>query len=79
MQRDKEAFDKMVFLVWSQADLGEVRGAPGWAPTEGRQSRQDDRAPVRRVGRPKAHARARLQRPAEFKRQQLGGPAVALS
>ncbi|CAK0835768.1 unnamed protein product, partial [Prorocentrum cordatum] len=39
LQWDKEAFDKMVFPMWSQTDLKDVRGTAGWTPTEGPSSR----------------------------------------
>ncbi|CAK0858494.1 unnamed protein product [Prorocentrum cordatum] len=77
-QWEKGPFNAMVFPIWSQNDLKEVRDTlAGWTPTQGCQACEDEQAPVRRVGRPRAHTTARLQRQAEFKRRQLQGDCSA--
>ena len=73
LQYDKGPFEAMVFPPWSTSDLKESRAEALWTPTAGCQACEDDQAPVRRVGRPRRHTPACLQRQAELKRMRLEG------
>ena len=74
----KAEFEMMVYPPWSQKDVKEVRELIDWTPTDGCQACEDDQAPVRRIGRPKKHTAACLQRQADMKKQRLYGGTLSL-
>ena len=71
LQWDSHLFECMVFPAWSQNDVKESRQLTAWTPTDGCQACEDEKAPVRRVGRPKKHTPACVQRQADIKKMRL--------
>ena len=78
LQWEIAPFASMVFPPWSPNDLKDVRAEALWTPTAGCQACEDDQATVRRVGRPKKHTPACMQRQSDLKRMRLDGQTGAL-
>ncbi len=68
LQWEKGPCQSVVYPPWSPLDLKDVCEEAQWTATARCQACEGDQAPVKRVGRPRQHIPACLQRQSDFKK-----------